>query len=65
MVSNTPPEVSILIEKFNEWAEDRIIDLGQTAGNLFFSDTVRFEARGGISWLEASKTYWKRVGDGR
>ena len=63
MVSNTPPEVSILIEKFNEWAEDRIVDLSHTEGNQFFSDSLRMEARGGISWLRAAKTYLKRLGE--
>ena len=55
-------EVEILIENFNQWAEDRIFELRHTADNQFFSDDTRFKARGGVSWLEAAKTNLKRLG---
>ena len=56
-------EVEILIERFNEWADDRILGLRDTAENLFFSDSVRFEALGGISWIRSAKTNLKRLAE--
>lgn len=56
-------DVEILIDRFNDWADYSIFDLRSTADNSFFSDTVRFEARGGISWLWSAKRNIKRLAE--
>ena len=56
-------DIEILVEKFNKWAEDRIVDLQATADNQFFSDGVRSQAQGGIGWLESAKKNLKRLAE--
>ena len=54
-------DVEILIEKFNDWADERIFDLGDTASIPFFSNDTRSEARGGLKWLGSAKRNLERL----
>ena len=56
-------DVEILVEKFNDWADERILELGETVENPFFSDDTRDKAQGGLNWLSSAKRNLKSLAE--